>query len=183
MTAEPVCADEAFVRQLAAAFVEKPRANLQELANAVGVSKATLYRFCRTREQLQERLEEASTRAVDRVICGANLESAPIRTALRNLIDNHLHHREFTSFLIHYWEPDLENEAAPVQVWNAAMDAFFLRGQKEGVFRIDLPAPALTELLVTIILGMIDAERRGRVARGNLGDVIESAFLQGSAAI
>lgn len=182
MSVEPICADEAFVRLLAITFVEKPRANLQEIASAVGVSKATLYRFCRTREQLQERLEAASTKAVDRVINGSGLDTLPPRVALRNLIDKHLEQREFTSFLVHHWEPDLVTEGAPVQVWNATMDGFFLRGQKEGVFRIDLPAPALTELLVTIILGMIDAERRGRVARASLGDIIETAFLQGASA-
>ena len=45
---------------LARALVDRPRASLQEVAAAVGVSKATLYRLCRTRGQLIERLVDAS---------------------------------------------------------------------------------------------------------------------------
>ena len=41
---------------LSLAMVDQPRATLQELARAVGVSKATLYRFCQTRDQLVTRL-------------------------------------------------------------------------------------------------------------------------------
>ena len=64
--------------------------------------------------------------------------------------------------------------------WDAALGAFFLRGQQAGVFRIDLPAPVLTEILVALLLGLIDAERRGRVARAGLTEVIERAFLRGA---
>ncbi len=40
--------DAATLSALALALVTQPRASLQDLAKAIGVSKATLYRFCRT---------------------------------------------------------------------------------------------------------------------------------------
>jgi TetR/AcrR family transcriptional repressor of mexCD-oprJ operon len=64
--------------------------------------------------------------------------------------------------------------------WDATLDAFFLRGQQAGVFRIDLAAPALTEIFVALLLRLIDAERHGRVARAGLASVIERAFLRGA---
>ena len=56
MTATTSPQDAATLSALALALVTQPRASLQELAKAIGVSKATLYRFCRTREQLVARL-------------------------------------------------------------------------------------------------------------------------------
>lgn len=44
---------------------------------------------------------------------------------------------------------------------------FFLRGQQQGVFRIDITVAVFTELFITLIYGMADAERRGRAASAN----------------
>ena len=38
--------DERLIKALAVAIVDRPRATLKELAEAAGVSKATLHRFC-----------------------------------------------------------------------------------------------------------------------------------------
>jgi TetR/AcrR family transcriptional regulator, mexCD-oprJ operon repressor len=164
---------------LARALVDRPRASLQELAAAVGISKATLYRLCRTRGQLVERLVHHATTRITEAIEAARLDAAPPPAALERLITNNLEHRELTTFLIRYWQHT--PTAAGVEAgWDAALDAFFLRGQQAGVFRIDLAAPALTEILVALLLGLIDAERRGRVARASLAEVIERAFLRGA---
>lgn len=172
--------DSHVLASLALALVDHPRATLQELAKAIGISKATLYRFCRTREQLVERLINHSTEQLDEAMQVADLATADPREALKRLIASHIEHRELTAFLIYYWKPD-RMPAREIEVgWEAALDAFFLRGQREGVFRIDIPAPALTEFLVTAITGLVDAERRGRVARGGLAALVESAFLHGA---
>jgi TetR/AcrR family transcriptional repressor of mexCD-oprJ operon len=165
---------------LARALVDRPRASLQEVAAAVGVSKATLYRLCRTRGQLVERLVHHATTRITEAIEGAHLDTAPPLTALQRLIANHLENRELTTFLIHYWRPDTPTAAGVEAGWDAALDAFFLRGQQAGVFRIDLAAPALTEILVGLMVRLIDAERHGRVARAGLAGVIERAFLRGA---
>jgi len=165
---------------LARALVDRPRASLQEVAAAVGISKATLYRLCRTRGQLVERLVHHATTRITEAIEAARLDAAPPLTALERLIANNLEHRELTTFLVHYWRQDTPTAASVEAGWDAALDAFFLRGQQAGVFRIDLAAPALTEILVALLLGLIDAERRGRVARAGLAGLIERAFLRGA---
>ena len=165
---------------LARALVDRPRASLQEVAAGVGVSKATLYRLCRTRGQLIERLVHHATTRITEAIEAAHLDTAPPLTALKRLIANHLAHRELTTFLTHYWRPDTPTAAGVEAGWDAALDAFFLRGQQAGVFRIDLAAPALTEILVALLVRLIDAERHGRVARAGLAGVIERAFLRGA---
>lgn len=174
--------DIQLLASLAQALVAQPRATLQELAQAVGISKASLYRFCRTREQLVEWLVLYSTRTISETLAGAGLDSKPPLDVLKYLIDKHLSHQELTKFLEYYWRDGDPSMEAHHQQWQRLMDAFFLRGQEEGVFRIDISAAALTELWVSTVVGMADAERRGRVARVGLGTTIKSIFLHGTAA-
>lgn len=173
--------DNRILASLALALVDRPRATLQELARAIGVSKTTLYRFSRTREQLIERLVSHGTRLIGEAIQAAELESAPPREALKRLIANNLAHRELTAFLMYYWKQDSSLDPGAEAGWDAALDVFFLRGQQEGVFRIDVAAPALTEILVSMLIRLVDAERRGRVARSGLAALLERVFLHGAA--
>lgn len=170
---------------LALAMVDQPRATLQDLAKAVGVSKATLYRFCQTRDQLVVRLMTHCAHVMKQALADSHLSSAPPRDALRSLIEQHLAHKELTAFLIYNWRPDTELEPDIMNSWSGyqeTLDAFFLRGQREGEFRVDITAAALTELLIAVITSMVDAERRGRVARLGIALVAEQMMLHGIAA-
>ena len=60
------------------------------------------------------------------------------------------------------------------------MDQFFLKGQREGAFRIDISAQAMNEALTWLIVGLVDGARRGRIARANLAQMVESLFLDGA---
>lgn len=83
------------------------------------------------------------------------------------------------------WKPDMEMQPDIMQSWSGyqeTLDAFFLRGQREGVFRVDITAAALTELLITVITSMVDAERRGRIARLGIATVAEQMLLHGISA-
>lgn len=167
---------------LAIALVEQPRATLQDLAKAVGLSRATLYRFYQTREKLIERLFAYSTKVFEQGIEKAQLNTASPRQALRNLIENHLEHRAMTTFLMYYWKDapqDMELEME--SCCNAQLDQFFLRGQQQGFFRIDISAAALTETLVGLMVWLTEAERQGRVARQSLANIIEAVFMEGAA--
>lgn len=173
--------DNTILVALASAIVRQPAASLQELAGAVGVSKATLYRFCRTREQLIERLTAYSVQLISEAIAASGLDTASPREALRRLIVNNLEQRELTTFLIYCRNRGKSEDFGDEAGWDIALDAFFLRGQREGVFRIDIPAAMLTELFVAMLLGLVEAERRGRVARAGLAAMMERAFLEGVA--
>lgn len=181
LTSPRAAATDELLAPLAMALVDNPRATLQELARAVGISKATLYRFCQTREQLTQMLMEHSIETFSAVIRAAQLETAPPLEALRRLIADNLRHRELVLFLLHYWKENTFMPDGPEES-EAMLDAFFLRGQQLNVFRIDIPAPALTEIWNSLWAGLVEAERRGRVARSGLPSLIESAFLKGTLA-
>ncbi|EPN1348354.1 TetR/AcrR family transcriptional regulator, partial [Pseudomonas aeruginosa] len=158
------------------------RATFKEIAQAAGVSKATLNRFCGTRDNLIEMLLDHGSVVIYRVIADADLESAPL-DALHRLIEGHLTHRELLVFLSFQWRPDTFDLDAGGCRWlpySETLDEFFLRGQKLGVFRIDIGAPALTEIFSSLIFGLVDAERRGRIARAGMAALIEQFFLNGA---
>lgn len=169
--------------QLALALVNKPRANLQELAQAVGVSKATLYRFCPTREELIERLLEEATVTVGRSVEGCNLEHAPVDVAFKALVASFLESKELTQFLIYHFRPEFLVETNPDKRWleiQKVCDNFFLRCQQEGMLRIDISAVALNEIFFGIACSLVEAEHRGRVPRAGMAELIERMFLQGA---
>jgi len=100
------------------------------------------------------------------------------------LISEHLAHREVLAFIAFEWRPDSLDEPSGGARWlpyGDALDAFFLRGQQEGVFRLDITARELTEIFISLVFGLVDAERRGSVARDGMAAVIEKFFLKGAA--
>ena len=165
---------------LALALVDDPRASLSDLARAIGISKASLYRFCRTREELIERLVQHCVHVFTEAFDVAAVGDGPVLEALRRLSAVYFDHKELTAFLIYYWREAVKDPTVAERM-EAVMDTFFLRGQREGIFRVDIPAPALTEMWGSMVAGMADAERRGRVARAGLLTLIENAFLHGAA--
>jgi TetR/AcrR family transcriptional regulator, mexCD-oprJ operon repressor len=176
--------DERLLASLALALVDNPRATLQELAQAVGVSRATLYRFSRTREELIERLTRHATGCMQRAMEDARLGEGTALEALSRFINGQLEQRDMAAFLVYHWQPENitdERGRSSCDAYMEALDAFILRGQHEGAFRIDISAQAQTEALMALLTGLVDAERRGRVARASVATMVEALFLKGSA--
>lgn len=177
--------DDALLDALALALVRRPEATLNDLAVDVGIGRTTLYRFCRTREELLARLIDYGMQLALQNIAEAKLDSAPPLQALRQLTLNCLRHREITLFMARQHcrqglaDEKLQDDLSPQRQWIKRLDSFFLRGQLQGVFRIDIPAAALNEIWVAQLIGLVDAEYRGRVALDGLMDVMERVFLQG----
>ncbi|RMN35352.1 Transcriptional regulatory protein NfxB [Pseudomonas coronafaciens pv. zizaniae] len=179
-------ADDKFLKALAVALVDHSNGTLKDIAQAAGVSKATLNRFCGTRANLVEMLLNHASVLMNQMVADADLKHAPPLEAFQRLVDNHLMHREMLVFLVFQWRPDSLDESCGGRRWlpySDALDAFFLRGQREGLFRIDISATVLSEMFAALLSGMVDAERRGRLARAGMGALLIQFFLQGAAAV
>lgn len=178
--------DERLIKALAVAIVDRPRATLKELAEAAGVSKATLHRFCGTRDNLVQMLEDHGETVLNQIIQACDLEHAEPLEALQRLIKEHLTHRELLCWYSWYSSTARTSSTRTAKAhagsptWKEALDAFFLRGQQKGVFRIDITAAVFTELFITLVYGMVDAERRGRAASSNSAHTLEQMFLHGA---
>lgn len=175
--------DQKVMRALAAAIVDHPRATLQELAQASGVSKATLYRCSRTREQLIDDLRQHCADVMMAELHRHEIETVDPLTALTRVIEFHLEYSEFSCFIFYHWQQSAPQGEAPVNLWaehTRILDQVFLRGQQQGVFRVDISAATLADACGYLICGLADSARRGRTARFNLAGVVESMFLTGA---
>lgn len=176
--------DDKGMAALAAALAHAPGATYQEIATAVGVSRATLYRFCSSREELVHRLLKHAIGRLTESLRAARLDEGSPIEALDRLLAGEVVHRELHAFMTEFWSREVETDAelAPVcQAYEKALDAFFLRGQREGAFRIDIPAAVLNESLSWLMIGLMDAERRGRIARTSVLQTARALFLEGAA--
>ncbi|AZL74020.1 MULTISPECIES: TetR/AcrR family transcriptional regulator [Pseudomonas] len=181
----PTPHDERLLKALANAMVVHPRATLKELAETAGVSKATLHRFCGTRDNLIEMLENHGEQVLNQVIRDADLTQVEPLPGLRHLIAEHLKHREMLAFLMFQYRPDTLLGDSEDRRWHAytqAMDAFFLRAQQLGALRIDISAAVFTEMFLSMIFSMVDAERRGRAASATSALTLEQLFVHGAQA-
>ena len=179
----PISHDEHLLKTLTVAVVNRPRATMKELAQLAGVSKATLHRYCGTRENLGQQLEEYAEGTLNLIIRSAGLQHLEPLDALRRLIRKHLAHRELLAFLMAQYRPDFldfERGDTRWQFYLEALDGFFRRGQQKGLFRIDITAAIFTELFITLVYGLVDAEQRGRAANADSARTLEQMFLHGA---
>lgn len=170
----PTPHDERLLKALAHAIVVHPRATLKELAETAGVSKATLHRFCGTRDNLVAMLENHGEQVLNQVIANAALHTAAPLEAVRHLIAEHLKHREMLVFLMFQYRPDTllgDSEDRRWLTYTRAMDAFFLRAQQMGVLRIDISAAVFTEVFITQIYAMVGARSQCQFGAG-LGAIV-----------
>lgn len=54
------------------------------------------------------------------------------------------------------------------EIYEKGMNDFFLKGQKEGIFRVDIPATAMTQLFAGTMIALFEGEWEGKIASANL---------------
>jgi TetR/AcrR family transcriptional repressor of mexCD-oprJ operon len=169
--------DEQLLKKLTAAISANPRGTTQDLAETAGISRATFNRFCGSRENLMEMIKEQAESSLTGIIDMAKRNVKDYPSALSGLIEAHFENQEYLVFSCEaqnnignsYWDNYL-----------GALDSFFLTGQKAGAFKLDFPSQMLSELFVSMICGMIDAQYRGRVATAGICNTITDFFLNGA---
>ncbi|HBJ1646783.1 winged helix-turn-helix domain-containing protein [Clostridium botulinum] len=169
--------DNKLLKDIAVVIVENPRSNMKDLAESVGISKATLHRLYGTRENLESILMKKASESVEDIISICERDFNDYSEGIRLLIQSHYENKEFLTFICGY------QYCVEDKYWSnyfKAIDKFFLNGQKSGEVRIDVSVSALTELFIASFSGMIDAERRGRVASSSMLETLENFFLYGS---
>ena len=168
--------DDELIKRVAVAMSENPRSTFKELAEVSGISKATLHRFCGTRENLEAILLERAETAVVAIIKTAEKDHKDYIIGLKDLIAAHFKEYEIFRWLFSQQYSSSEERCVP---YFTAIESFFLRGQKQGAFRIDFSVSFLSNIFMSSICGLIDAERRGRVARVGITDAVEDFLLEG----
>lgn len=175
--------DEHVISELVIALARNPRASLQELATTVRIGKTTLYRYAKTREELIDTLRERCVSAMLEAAQSALQDSLPVVEAFSKLVHNHLAHKDACAFLLSYGRsprtPRAQEVDQKLQAYEQIMEAFFISGQKEGLFKIGLTAIGLTDLFNYAIAGLAESALAGRVASQGLENIATDLLLNG----
>lgn len=170
------------IDDLALVIALHPKASLKEIAEMAGVSKATLYRFAGSREDIISKLECHCITIFEQTVADEELAHGEPIEAMRALISNYLTHNELLLYISLHCREDqiasISNTGSWKSYWSK-LDAFFLRCQLLGIIRIDIPAPVCSEMFINIILAVTQAERSGRTAVQESAALVEKLFMNG----
>ncbi|MBB2909801.1 AcrR family transcriptional regulator [Streptosporangium becharense] len=167
-----------------------PAASMAELAEAAGVSRATLHRHFAGREEL---LLALGRRALDRWeqaqrVAGveeaaASRDPSRISAALGRMLVELIDEAEEYDFAL----TDIAmNEAPELRERSDVLEAkeleLYRAAQQAGVLRPDLPVRWISNTVYGLLLAVRDSLRRGDVARRDLPQVLHETFFHGAAA-
>jgi TetR/AcrR family transcriptional regulator, mexCD-oprJ operon repressor len=158
----------------------RPNATQDEIAAAVGVSRATLHRHFAGKPALMRALDELAIAEMSEALGAARLHEDSATAALRRLITACERVSPYLA-LLYSQSQELDPDQS-MHGWadiDAAITELFSRGQRAGEFRPDLTAAWLTEALYSLVAGAGWAIQVGRVAGRDFDHVITDLLLHG----
>jgi AcrR family transcriptional regulator len=165
---------EAALRVLA----DRPGASMDEIAEATGLGRATLYRHFRTRADLVHAIQRSALAAAGEAIatCGLEQHSAPtaLRCAVEALVGVGDRYRVLGREIS--LDPRLleqqQNVARPL------LEAI-RRGQTNGELRRDLPAPWVLASMGNLLVLALREIGAGRLDAATAAEIVAATLLEG----
>jgi TetR/AcrR family transcriptional repressor of mexCD-oprJ operon len=168
------------VLRAAADFLgRRPNATQDEIAAAVGISRATLHRYFAGREALFRALDQLAIAQMRAVLDAARWREGSATDAVRRLVAAC---EPVSGYLTLLYTQSLDFDSPSQEGWaeiDAQVKNLFLRGQRDGEFRPDLTATWLTEAFFSLIAGAAWIIKAGRAAPLDFTDMITELLLDG----
>ncbi|RUP05428.1 MAG: TetR/AcrR family transcriptional regulator [Mycobacterium sp.] len=171
---------ERLLRSAAAYLGRRPEATQDEIATAVGVSRATLHRYFAGRAALIEALQHLALEQVRQAVDEARWQEGPAAQALLRLVTEcepvsgyltllYTHSQEFSNEELRQGWAEIDDQ----------IKGLFLRGQRDGEFRPDLTSTWLTEAFYNLVAGAGWSIRTGRAAPRDFSTMVTNLLLDG----
>jgi TetR/AcrR family transcriptional regulator, mexCD-oprJ operon repressor len=169
------------VLRAAADFLgRRPNATQDEIAAAVGVSRATLHRYFAGRAALLEALDQLAVAQMREALKIARWQDGSATEALQRLVTACEPVSGYLNFLCTQSQNfDADQAQEGWEEIDAEIRELFERGQREGEFRLDLSAVWLTEAFYNLVTGAAWIIQVGRAARHDFTAMVTDLLLHG----
>jgi AcrR family transcriptional regulator len=152
--------------------------SMADVAEAAGVSRATLYRYYPHREALLDALASHALAEAAARLADAGLERAPVEEAIERIVRAIVAVGERYAVLV---QEDVKFDPAEAErLLGAPMRAVFARGIESGLLRQDHPIEVLLELFGGALMAAIKLTQRGHLGLEEASAATAALFLEGA---
>lgn len=154
--------------------------SMADVAEAAGVSRATLYRYYPHREVLLEALATKALADAAGRLADAGLERAPVEEAIERIVRAIAAVGDRYAVLVH---ERVEFDRAEAQrLLGGPMQSVFERGVADGVLRQDIPLDVLLEAFGGALMAAVKLVQQGGLGLEEASAAIAAVFLDGARA-
>lgn len=167
---------------IATVLIDQPRLPMEQLAQAVGMSRATLHRLFPTRETIVSEILSLAVDASRDAIAAASIDAGPVEPAIRRLIDAFMPNAELYLFLRSSQGERCDSLASSLDAFEPHRQrviALFRRGQEAGSLRVDLSAQWMHDAMAGLLFEAAHAVRSGRLAAADAPAFVAALLLDG----
>jgi TetR/AcrR family transcriptional repressor of mexCD-oprJ operon len=154
-------------------------ASMAEIADASGVSRATLYRYFPSREALLRGLAEAASAELRERIADAELDVIPVQEAIARLARGFVFAGSKYVALAHSGHKPADSGQTQQDLAEPVY-RLFIRGIADGTLRPDLPPEVLVQMFSGLLEAAIRASGPGGIGAEKASAAVISVFLDGS---
>lgn len=171
------------LRAIATVLTDQPRLPMEQLAQAIGISRATLHRMFPNREAIVEAVLALALESSRQAIDGAAIDEGPADEALRRLVATFMPNAVLYLFL----QSAHQERCGQADTWLAEFEpnrqrvlALFRRGQEEGCLRVDLTAQWMHDATSALLFEAAHSVREGRLAAADAVESVLTVLLDGA---
>lgn len=165
----------------AATLNTRPTATMAELADAAGISRATLHRRFPSREDLLVRLAEDAAKITEEALADARLTEDSAGAACQRLVTALVPLGSRFTFLLREgaWLDERPAVATATRAVENTVRELVARGRQSGDFRVDLPAFFQVRLVLTAVFTAWEAVQAGELGSREAPEAAAAALLTG----
>jgi AcrR family transcriptional regulator len=173
-------AQDEYLDAVIATLAANPGASLQEIADALGISRATLHRRFASRDELLTAIGDWAITQLEGISDSVEARDLHGRAALEAILEEAIQLAPKIGFLIseHSLECNVEfmvRVDTAQQRWHRLIE----EGQRNGEIRVDLPARWIADAIEGLMLAVFHGVRRGLTAPNDALRLVRITLLGG----